>query len=94
MKIPERFKEIRKSFNETQTEFGARLDVTKQSIANIECGKNNPSIELISKLICNLNVNANYLLAGIGEPFLETKEESDKLEAIVNEILKKHGLIK
>lgn len=93
MTISEKFKEIRKHKNITQTEFGGKLGVTKQSIANIECGKNNPSIELISKLICNFNVNANWLIAGIGEPFLENKEENQKLEVIVEKILKKHGLI-
>lgn len=91
--IAERLKEIRKEKRMTQTEFGEKLSVTKQAIASAECGNNNPSIDTINKLIVEFNVNANWLIAGIGEPFLENKEENQKLEVIVEKILKKHGLI-
>lgn len=92
--IAERLKEIRKEKRMTQTELGEVLGVTKQAIASAEVGNNNPSIKFISKLITDLNVNANWLIAGIGEPFLETPEDDERITAIVDEVLKKYGLIK
>lgn len=67
--IAQRLKEIRIEKRMTQAELGEKLGIKRQAIANIEAEKNNPSIEFISKLIENLNVNANWLIAGIGEPF-------------------------
>ena len=71
------------------------LDITKQAIANVEVGRNNPSIDFIHKLIVHLNVNANWLIAGVGQPFNPPKfeEVQDELEAKVEQLLKKHHLI-
>lgn len=92
--IAERFKEIRKEKRITQAEYAEVLGISRQVVANTEAGNNNPAIDTINKLITEFNVNANWLIAGIGEPFLETPEDDDRITAIVDEILKKHGLIK
>lgn len=92
--IAERFKEIRMFKNwRTQSNMADELGIKRQAVANVEAGNNNPSIDTINKLIVEFNVNANWLIAGIGEPFLENKEEKQKLEVIVEDLLKKHGLI-
>ena len=90
--IAERLKEVRKEKRMTQTELGEKLGVTKQAIANVECEKNNPSIEIISKLICNLNINANWLIAGVGEMFITSGAQKDELKSTIIEVLKDLGI--
>lgn len=95
-KISERFKKIRKAKNLTQQDLGSILDVSKQAIANIESGHNKPSIEIISKLIENLNVNANWLIVGKDNMFFAVEDEDNFKEVLeeVNQILIKYGIKK
>ncbi len=75
--IAERFKKIRSLKGwRTQNDMAEQLGLKRQAVANVEAGNNNPSIETIIKLIIDFNINANWLLAGIGEPFMnEINEE-------------------
>ncbi len=93
--ISERLKYIRNEKRFSQAELADLLDITKQAVANVEVGRNNPSIDFISKLISNLNVNANWLIAGVGKPFNPPKFEDveDELTQKVESLLKKHNLI-
>lgn len=93
--ISERLKFIRIEKRFTQAELADLLQIKRQTIANIESGNNNPSIDFISKLIENLNVNANWLIAGVGKPFNPPKFEDveDELTLKVESLLKKHNLI-
>lgn len=93
--ISERLKYIRIEKRFTQAELAELLQIKRQTIANIESGNNNPSIDFISKLIENLNVNANWLIAGVGKPFNPPKFEDveDELTLKVESLLKKHNLI-
>ena len=95
MTIGERLKKIRSSKHLTQVALGECLGVSKQAVANIESGHNNPSIEFISKLIENLNVNSNWLISEVGQMFNAPKFEDieDVMEAKVMAILKKQGVI-
>lgn len=93
--ISERLKFIRIEKRFTQSELADLLQIKRQTIANIESGNNNPSIDFISKLIKHLNVNANWLIAGVGKPFNPPKFEDveDELTLKVESLLKKHNLI-
>lgn len=92
--LSERLKNVRIEKRLTQAELAERLEVTKQAISNVEGGRSNPSIEFISKLITELDVNSNWLIAGIGEPFNTiTEKDTTELDAIIEAHLKKHGLI-
>lgn len=93
--ISERLKFIRIEKRFTQAELAELLQIKRQTIANIESGNNNPSIDFIYKLINHLNVNANWLIAGVGQPFNPAKFEDvqDELEAKMEQLLKKHHLI-
>lgn len=95
-KISDRLKEIRKVKNLTQQELGAILNVSKQAIANIESGHNKPSIEIVSKLIENLDVDANWFLVGKGDMFFAPENEELLSEVLdeVNRILIKYGVKK
>lgn len=90
-----RLKEIRKAKNLTQQELGAVLSVSKQAIANVESGHNNPSIEFIGKLIENLDVNSNWFITGNGNMFNAAQFDAAKgeLRAEVMQILKEVGVI-
>ena len=94
--LSERLKQIRKAKNLTQQELGDLLDVSKQAVANVESGHNKPSIEFISKLIENLNINSNWFLIGKGSMFnaQEFEEVQDELTLKVEAILRKNGLMK
>lgn len=69
--IGERIKYIRKSLGySSQEEFAICLGVTKQYVNLVENNKSKLSIENLTKLMVDHNVSANYILAGIGHPFL------------------------
>ena len=95
MNVGNRLKKIRKAKGLTQQALGEFINVSKQAVANVESGHSNPSLEFISKLIENLNINSNWLITGKGEMFNPPKFEDveDSLTSKVEEILKKKGLI-
>ena len=93
-----RLKQIRTNKHLTQTEFGIALGVTKQAIANIECSHSNPSIEFLSKLIENFDVNVNWLITGNGVTFNSLPDNKissydEEFTIKVKEILRSEGLI-
>ena len=90
-----RLKKIRTEKNLTQTALGEILGVTKQAVANVESSHSNPSIEFMNKLIKNLNVNANWLIAGTGSMFNNIAElkKDCSFAAKVKELLKQEGFM-
>lgn len=92
--IADRFKDIRANKRLTQAALAEMLEVKKQAISNIEGGYNYPSIELIIKLIETFNINANWLLTGKGDVYIEASDElSPELEKALDKFLKKKGLL-
>lgn len=91
----ERFKQIRNHFNLTQKEFGTRLGVGRDTIANIENKRNEANPALI-KLIClRFNIREDWLVNGNGEMFLENYylsldeyAEQNKMSDLEKEIFK------
>mgnify|MGYP002627251070 CR=1 FL=1 len=81
--LGERLKQIRTDKNLTQSEFGKLIGVTKQAIANVECGHSNPSIEFLNQLIEIFSLNINWLISGKGEIFSNiTKTMGEKISYI------------
>lgn len=65
----ERIKEIRKSLNLTLEKFGEKLGVKKNTISQLENGRN-ALTEQMAKSICReFNVNYDYLINGEGDMF-------------------------
>jgi transcriptional regulator with XRE-family HTH domain len=56
-----KFKEIRKYENLTQQKFADKLEVSRNSIAQIEMGKNTPTTDLIIKILDVFLLSPNYL---------------------------------
>lgn len=85
MEVYERVKELRKEMlHLSQTEFGARLGVSRSVIVNIE---NNllarpDQKEPLYKLICKeYHVSYDWLMNGNGEPFNEDADEDEYTRA-------------
>ncbi|MFA6988701.1 MAG: helix-turn-helix transcriptional regulator [Candidatus Gastranaerophilaceae bacterium] len=93
-----RIKEIRKILGFTQKEFAEILGFRESFMSSVENDRNllNHGKQLL--LLQNYDVNINYILAGIGDPFLtkQDKESNNELKKNVQELieeeLKKRGL--
>ena len=69
MKIGERIKQLRKSLDLTQKEFGDRIGVKPNTIGTYEIGRNAP-IDAVISLICReFGVSEEWLRTGDGEMF-------------------------
>ena len=92
-----RFKKIRQLKGYKQEDIANILGLTKQSVSNIENDKTFVSKDVLSKLVIDLNINLNYLIAGKGQMFLPELEESatskSEIALEVEKILKEKGLI-
>lgn len=65
----ERIKEIRKTLNLTLEKFGEKLGVKKNTVSQLENGRNSLT-EQMAKAICReFNVNYDYLVNGEGDMF-------------------------
>lgn len=69
--LGEKVKEIRKYLRLSQTDFGIKIGLSKQGVSKIENNQSFMSKEVLGKLVIVLNVNLNWLIAGIGEMFIE-----------------------
>lgn len=75
--MQERIKTIRKKHQLTQTEFGEKIHVKGNTIANYECGLRSPSDAIIAAICREFNVREEWLREGIGpmEPIRSREEE-------------------
>lgn len=65
----EKIKQILHTKQLTQTELAKIVGTTRQNVANTVGNYSKPNWEFLSKLSSELNVNLNWLIADIGEPF-------------------------
>lgn len=82
----ERIKEIRKSLGLTLEKFGEPLGVKKNSISQIETGKNGLTDQLAKAICREYNVNFDFLMYGEGEMF------DDLPQTIVDELCVQYDL--
>ena len=79
-----RIKELRKSLNLSQKNFGERIGLTRDNIANIE-GDRAEIKDVIVKSVCReFNVSERWLRTGEGDMYLQPKDE---IADIVAEII-------
>jgi len=57
------FKEIRSKLNLTQEQLALKLGINRGAISSIEIGKQKPTLEIISLLVENFNIDANIFFA-------------------------------
>ncbi len=92
--INNRFKEIRKSCDKNQEEWGRILGITRPGISDIESGRRNVTekhIRLLSaQPIDGKRINEKWLKTGEGDMFIKLPEE-DEVAAYVSELLEDNG---
>ncbi len=85
MTMGERIKKVRRFNDLTQREFGERISIKQNSVAQIEMGRNT-SDQTISAICKEFNVSEEWLRTGAGEMFLQISKE-DELASAVNKLL-------
>ena len=69
MNIGDRIKRVRKYLDLTQREFGERIGLKGNTIAQYELGRSNPVDSALSLMIREYNINEEWLRTGEGEMF-------------------------
>ena len=64
-KLPDRLREIRQKKGFTQMEIASKLNMTRQSLSNYECGIRFPSPELLADFADLYDVSTDWLLTGM-----------------------------
>ena len=81
-----RIKELRKNAHLTQTEFGERVGVKGNTVANYELGMRVPSDAVILAICREFGVNENWLRTGEGDMYVTyTREEA--IAAFIGDLL-------
>lgn len=65
----DRIKKLRKTLDLTQQEFADRIGMKRNTVANYEINRNEPSNSVISLICREFNVDENWLRTGVGEMF-------------------------
>ncbi len=94
--IGQRIKEIRQELRLSQEQFGQIFCAGKSYISAVENDKSKLSVENLVKLLVDYNVSIDYILGGIGKPFITQQYNAVKseLRSEVLQILKDEGIIK
>ena len=75
--MKDRMKGLRKALDLTQSEFGSRINLTQNYIAQIEMGRRDPSDRSIADMVREFHVNENWLRTGEGEMFTSLTAEEE-----------------
>ena len=91
-----RIKTIRQELRLSQEQFGQIFGAGKSYISSVENDKSKLSVDNLVKLLVDYNVSMNYVLGGIGKPFIAPQFDAVKTELRqeVLQILKDEGIIK
>lgn len=71
----ERIKEVRKSLGLTLEKFGEKIGLKKNSVSQLENGKNSVTDANIKAICREFNVDYMWLTTGEGEMFVETDDD-------------------
>lgn len=82
----ERIKKLRKTLDLTQQEFANKIGMKRNTVANYETNRNEPSNSVVSLICKTFNVSEVWLRTGKGEMFAE-RSESDELAAAVERLI-------
>ena len=82
----ERIKFLRETLRLSQEEFGKRIGSARNTIANYELGRRNPSNTVLNAICKTFRVNYFWLTDGKGDMFTDTPE------SVVDEIAEEYNL--
>lgn len=80
MNIVDRIKILRKELNLTQTEFGDKIGVSRNTIAGYENGYRTPMDQTIKSICREFNVEHLWLTTGEGNMFADVNEDDEIIE--------------
>ena len=84
MTIGERIKVIRNALNLTQSDFGQKLGIARNTIASYEIGRREPMEQTLKAICREFNVEYIWLTEGIGEIF---SESDDAILDLIDQIM-------
>lgn len=84
--LGQRVKDIRLALNKTQEEFGAQIGIKKNSLSQIENGKNALTQQNIVAICKTFHVSENWLRTGEGQMFIEVTR-ADELARLIDETM-------
>lgn len=84
--MKDRIKEIRKTFDLTQTEFGEKIGVKGNTITNYETGLRTPSDAVILSICREFQVDEHWLRTGEGE-MLRPMSRNDELAQFLGQVI-------
>ncbi len=82
----ERIKEIRLSLGITQDDFGKKIGLARNSIANYEIGRRTPTNAVITSICREFNINEDWLRYGKGT-MKKALTKSQEIGAFANEVM-------
>ena len=71
----ERVKEIRKTLGLTLEKFGEKIGMKKNSVSQLENGKNSVTEQVVKAICREYNVDYMWLTTGDGEMFIDTDDD-------------------
>ena len=71
----ERIREVRKTLGLTLEKFGEKIGMKKNSVSQIENGKNSVTEQVIKSICREFNVDYIWLTTGDGEMFVDTDDD-------------------
>lgn len=86
MSINDRIKQLRKSLNLSQTDFGKKLGVSRDVINNLDRSAVDPKPLMLDHICSVYNVNPDWLMHGTGEMFLE-RDSGDEIAEFLSSLL-------
>lgn len=81
--VSQRIKEVRENKKLSQKEFADRIDMKRNSIAQIETGIRNPSDRTLKAICKEFGINYSWLKDGIGD--MESEFKNSILDDLVRE---------
>lgn len=83
----EQLQKLRKSLKLTQEQFAAKLGIKRNTVAQYETGRGNPSDAVIFSICREFDVNEAWLRTGEGEMFIK-KSRNQEIAAFFGDVLK------
>ena len=82
----DRIKELRRTLDLTQDEFGGRIGITKSSISTMESGRSNPSEQTLRSMCREFGASYLWLTTGEG-PMFENGDDVAALHVMVDQVM-------
>lgn len=80
----ERIRELRKTLNLTQVEFGERICMSQGHLTSIETGARSVTDKLVKMICMEFGVNETWLLSGEGNMFDDASDTIDSISKQLN----------